>query len=195
MACREHTTLRRVNRQPRQRGFTLLEVTIVSGLMAFLAVLLSAAWTSVGRSSSDLIVRGRIAQEIDLAMAALSRDLGGSLSDPASRLGAKKQGQWVGWTAVADDANPPNTKLLLCFDGGTDPNGQPDWALPDNMVVYQLESNALTRWDQNANTTFTVARYVDGFVVAPEDADAVRIVLTFKYRKLTRTCTLIVRSP
>ena len=76
-----------------RKGFTLLEVTIVSGLMVFLAVLLSSAWTGVGRSTTDLIARSQLLQEMNLAVAAISRDLGGSLPNPESRLGGKQQGK------------------------------------------------------------------------------------------------------
>ncbi len=68
----------------RHKGFTLAEVTIVSGLMVFLAVLLSAAWSGIGNTTVDLVARGQLAQEIDIATASLSRDFGGSLPTPVA---------------------------------------------------------------------------------------------------------------
>jgi prepilin-type N-terminal cleavage/methylation domain-containing protein len=182
-----------------RRGFTLMELTIVSGLMAFLVLLISSAWTSIGRSSTDLITRGQLVQEMNFAAATLTRDLGGNLPDSDSRVGTKKQGQWVGWL------QPGNSQLWLCYDGGTDPNGVADWASPDTVVRYYLSNDpdvklttkVLIREDQKAGTTYTVAKYLDpsGFQVFADTADTIRIVLTFQYRKLTRTCTVTARTP
>ena len=56
----------------------MIEVTIVSGLMAFLALLLSNAWVGgIGKATVDLIARAQLAQEMDIATMALGRDLGG----------------------------------------------------------------------------------------------------------------------
>ncbi len=52
----------------------------------------------------------------------------------------------------------------------------------------------LVRWDQNAGTTFTVARHVSGFAVQ-DLGGRVQIQLTFTYRGLTRTYTLVARDP
>jgi type II secretory pathway pseudopilin PulG len=173
----------------RRNGFTLLEATVVSGLMAFLAVLVSSAWVGVGRPAADLIARAQLAQEIDMAVASLSRDLGGSLGNPTARLGGKSVGKWIGWM------QPASAQLWLCYDGGTDPDGLPNWGSPDSTIVYQLDSDALVRWDRDSGETFTVARNVDSMEITAEGADAVRIVLSFRYRQLTRTCTLIARMP
>jgi type II secretory pathway component PulJ len=110
-------------------GFSLLEVTLVSGLMALLAVVLSSAWVGVGRPAADVIARSRLFQEMDMAVAALSRDTSGGLANPEGRLGGKTQGCWVGWM------QPANGQLWLCFDGGTDPNGEADWGPPDTVIV------------------------------------------------------------
>ncbi len=173
----------------RHKGFTLLEVTITSGLMALLAMMISAAWTSVGRSSTDLIVRGRLFQEMDLAVSALSRDLGGSLADPAARLGNKNQGRWIGWM------QPATGQLWLCYDGGSDPDGVADWGFNDMVVVYRVESGWLVRTDRATRTSFTVAGHVKELEILSLGADTVGIQLTLEYRQLTRTCTLIVRVP
>ena len=84
-----------MSRSRPHKGFTLLEVTIVSGLMTFLALLLFAAWSGIGKSTLALITRCQLAQEMDFAVAALSRDLCGAMAlkdaetDPA-RLGGKQ---------------------------------------------------------------------------------------------------------
>ena len=111
------------------RGMTLLEVTTVSGLMAFLGIMLSTTWIGVGRPTVDVIVRGELFQEMDAAVAALSRDLGGALGGPVGRLGGKTTDRWVGWMKPADG------QLWLCFDGDEEPYGEPDWGPPDTVIV------------------------------------------------------------
>jgi type II secretory pathway component PulJ len=169
-------------------GFTLLEATIVSGLMAVLAVLLAAVWAGFGQPARDIVERARVSQEAQLAIAALARDLGGSLANAAARLGTQEQGAWVGWL------HPGGTQLWLCFDGGNNPNGEADWSSPDTVITYLLEEDRLVRWDQTANTTFTVARYLDRLEVRSAGSN-LQIVLTFVYRNLSRTYTLEASSP
>lgn len=172
-------------------GFTLLEATVVSGLMAVLAVILSSAWAGFGRPTTDVIARARVVRELNLAVDCLARDLGGSLADNEGRVGAKKQGQFVGWKLSGN-----GQQLSLCFDGFTEPNGQADWIepTPDTVVVDRLEGGKLVRWDQNANTTFTVARDLESMELSLQ-GDNLQIRLTFKYRGITRTCTLVARTP
>jgi prepilin-type N-terminal cleavage/methylation domain-containing protein len=172
----------------RHRGFTLLEVTLVSGLMAVLAVLLGAAWSAVGRPAADVIARSRLFQEMDMAVAALSRDLGGSLANPDGRLGTKQQGSWNGWM------NPDNDQLWLCFAGVNNTDGDAHWGPPDNVIIYQISSGTLVRADQNAGTAFTVAKYLDTMDVS-SNGPFVQIRLIFTYRDVSRTCTLLARHP
>jgi prepilin-type N-terminal cleavage/methylation domain-containing protein len=172
----------------RSRGFTLVEVTVVSGLMAVLALLLSAVWAGFGRPATETIARCRVAQEMNLAVDSLARDLAGSLAGNAGRVGRKRDSQFVGWML------PGNSQLWLCFDGGTAPNGIADWAPPDSVIVYMVEGNALVRWDQTANTSFTVARQIDSMQLGMQ-GDELQIQLTFSYRNVTRTCTLLARTP
>lgn len=179
---------RRERRPDIRRGFTLVEALVVSGLMALLAYLLGQTWSGLGRPTADLAARGRVAHEARLASAALSRDLGGSLDSTAGRTGQKALGKFVG------RMQPNSSELWLCFDGGSSPNGVADWAAPDTVIVYQAQGGRLVRWDQSANTTFTVARYVDTLAVQ-DLGDRVRISLTFTYRGATRTYTLIARDP
>jgi type II secretory pathway component PulJ len=166
---------RRTTNPKLRRGFTLAEALVVSGLMALLAYLLGQTWSGLGRPTADLAAQGRVAHEARLAVVALSRDLGGSLDSDAARAGPKMLGKFAG------RMQPNGTELWLCFDGGSAPNGVPDWAPPDTVIVYQLQAGRLVRWDQSTNTTFTVARCVDSLAVQ-DLGDRVRISLTFSYR-------------
>lgn len=173
-------------RRPRSSGFTLIEATIVSALMGFLAVLISATWSGMLGPSIDVASRCRVAQEASLAMASLSQDLSGYWSD--NRTGSKSRYKFVGRTQIDDE------QLKLCFDG--DPtNGAADWAVPDVVITYYLDSNALIRWDENSGNQFTVARNMDEFEVIDLGDGQLRIRMTFSYRGTSRTYTLIARDP
>ena len=180
-------TTKRIVHRCRRSGFTLLEATIVSALMAFPAVMISATWSGFVRPTADITQRCRVAQEANLAVASLTRDLCGSLAE--DRTGSKTKFKVVG------RMQPANSQLRLCFDGGSSPNGLADWASPDIIITYEVQSNKLIRWNETSGTTFTVARDVDKFEAQDLGSGKVQIKLTFKYRKITQTYTLIARDP
>lgn len=170
-----------------RRAFTLIETLIVSGLMGFLAVLISATWSAFIRPTTDIANRCRIAQEASLALASLSRDLGGSLADNLT--GTTSQYQIVGRT------QPGNSQLRLCYDGGSTPNRTADWSEPDILIRYYVDSGQLIRWNENAGTTFTVARDIDSLYVQDLGGGQVEIQLAFRYRGISQTYYLIARDP
>ena len=171
----------------RRSGFTLLEATIVSALMAFLAVLVSAAWSGFGRPAADIAEHCHVAQEANLAVASLTSDFAGSLSE--DRTGSKTKFKVVG------RMQPANSQVRLCFDGGSSPNGLADWGSPDIIITYEVQSNKLIRWNETSGATFTVARDVDQLEATDLGGGKVEIKLTFKYRKITQMYTLIARDP
>jgi prepilin-type N-terminal cleavage/methylation domain-containing protein len=172
-----------------RRGFTLVEIMVVSGLLVVLAVLVSNAWAGLGRPLVNVATQCRLANEANAAAACLARDLCGSLADTQGRLGAKTAYQFVG------RMQPGNAQLWLCFDSGTNPNGKADWGPPDTVIVYQLAGNTLVRWNQTAGTNFTVAQNVSSFNVQDLGGGQVQIMLTFQYRNLTQTYTWIALDP
>jgi len=178
-------SLKGTARRCRHNGFTLTEFMIVSGLMSFLVLLISGAWAGPGRSSADAITRCRVAQEANLAIEALTRDLGGCLGGQTA--GQKQSGRLVGRRVVAGPI------LQLCFD--REPlNGLADWAPPDTVIVYQVQQGLLIRSNQQAATQFVVADNVDQMQLT-EQADGITIELTFSYRGLTRTFTIVAKDP
>lgn len=195
-----------------RRGFTLVEITLVSGLTVFLAVLLSSMWRNINGFTADAVGRGQLVQEMDMAIASLSRDLSGSLPVLASSSfdnGRPDGGRWVGWD------HPSNTELLLCYDGGACPNGVPDWAgTTDTVIHYYLVPDADTNVTtkvlvrENESTTphtkFNVARNINSMTVDSDNGFA-RIALQFRYQQRSgpayfgpeylRTVTLEARAP
>jgi len=161
---------------------------VVNVLMVFLAMLVSTAWSAFGRPTADVVARCRVTHEANLAVASLAHDLGGSLANHDGRIGDKSRLQFVG------RMQPANSQLWLCFDGGPNPNGLADWGTPDTVISYEVQSNKLVRWDQNAGTAVTIARDVDR-LESTDRGHEVELKLTFKYRQITRTYTLMALDP
>jgi len=168
-------------------GFTIVEVTVASALMAFLALLLSTAWIDLGWPAAALIRRGQCEQEIAMAVASLARDLGGcypEYKDGDGHLGTKWQGRFTGWT-VADNV------LTLTYESG-------------DTVRYFLQDNCLVR-QKLSTAQFIAAKNVESFQVVDEPAtSSVTIHLTFKfqlhqpsaqYQYIERKCTLKAKKP
>ena len=178
-------SLKGTARGRRFSGFTLTEVMLVGGMMSFLALLISGAWRGLGRSSVDTVVRCRVAQEANLAVDSLARDLGGSLADQIS--GEKQIGRAVGRLVVDGSA------LWLCFDG--DPaDGLAGWGPPDTVITYEVQGSQLIRSNQQTGIALPVADKV-GQMQLTEQIDELRIDLTLQYRDLTRTYTIITKAP
>jgi prepilin-type N-terminal cleavage/methylation domain-containing protein len=190
-----------------RRGFTLLELMLVAGLMAFLAVLLSETWAGIGKSTIDLIARSQLSQEIDVAVASLGRDLGGSLALPDSVPDSRSEllGPKAKWRLIDWRMNSVTACLELDFDGNPDDDAK--WKSVDRVVAYRWdqESRSLIRTDglldaSVPDTTFVVARNVDDFSFNMPDDRTLCIALTFgcyyrwddqRTRPLVkRTCTL-----
>ena len=168
-----------------RQGFTLTEIMLVGGLMSLLVLLISGAWKGLGRSSVDAVVRCRVAQEANLAVESLARDLGGGLAGQIA--GDKPLGRAVGRLVVA------GSQLWLCFDGQP-VDGVADWGPPDTVIVYEVQGGQLIRCDQQAGTALVVADKVSQMQLT-EQIGGVRIELTLQYRDLTRTYTVVAKDP
>jgi hypothetical protein len=166
-----------------RRAFTMLEMSLVTALMSFLVVLISGIWTGIGRAITDVAADARIAQEANLALESFSRDFAGSLPGQAS--GSKGQGRIVGKIIFG------TSFLFLCFDGDAD--GVADWAFPDVVVLYHVEAGRLMRWSWQPMSEFAVADCVDGMQIS-ELGDGVRVDLTFRYREVTETYTIVAKN-
>jgi prepilin-type N-terminal cleavage/methylation domain-containing protein len=170
------------------RGFSLVEVCVASSLMAILATLLASTWSGFGRPLVDSAIRARLAEEANFALASLAQDLSGSLSNGEGRIGRKMNYAFVG------RMQPAGSQLWLCFDGGPHPNGTADWNAPDVVISYEVDGNSLIRFDQNAGTSFVVAKNVDSLVVTDLGGQC-EIMLTFSYRSYSQTYFLVAQDP
>ncbi len=188
----------------RQYGFTLLEVTLACGLTALLGLLLSTAWINLYRPTVDMVAWGQIFQEMDIAVASLTRDLGGCLPDDNSS-SDKVHGQLLACKS-SNDSN--GNHLLLCFDGGSSPDGLADWgASTDDVIIdYYVDPatnkliRKLSRSNHALDTSFTVAKNISIMTVTSSGSDCLQVDLTFAVyvkvseKALTRKCTLIVKK-
>lgn len=169
----------------RRPGFTLIELLITSGLMGFLAILVSSAWFAFGRSIADSTQRCRVVQEASLAFETLARDLGGQ--HPETTTGGRELGREVGRLVVS------SSRWMLCFDGEP-ADDTANWTAPDTVISYELVDGQLVRRDENTGAMFVVATNVEQLVVEDE-TDGIRIELTLRYRDLTRTFTMLAEDP
>jgi prepilin-type N-terminal cleavage/methylation domain-containing protein len=205
----------------RRQGFTLIEVMVVSGLMAMLVMLISAVWGLFWPLAQEVIVRGQLIQEVEIAVAAMSRDLGGNQTNSSPEY-TVQTGQFLAWKADAS-----NTQLWLYFDSPTNPDYTiaDDWESPgDHMVVIYYLDTENPEYDMDNNpvyplirktihngaiTKVIVARNLQSLAVTRTASNIMTIDLAFRSRYkfqsksgaaktrsfLTRTCTLKAKSP
>ncbi len=174
-----------LSRRTRPRGFTLLEVTIVSGLTSFFALLIASSWYSFGRSLADAHARCIVAQEATLALETLRRDLAGYPLEQSA--GTKDEHRIVGWLITG------GSQLRICADGNPI-NQMADWATPDTVYRYDVQGDQLIRTNQNTNATYVVASHVSQLQLT-DLGNGIRVELAFSYRDITRTYTIITRDP
>lgn len=169
----------------RRRGFTVVEMTFVAGLMSLLLLVISTAWSAMGKPSVDAIRQCHVAQEANIALQSLSRDFGGSIAEHS--IGKLELGSYVG-SAIVD-----GSELQLCFDGAP-VNGTADWAAPDTVIVYEVQDNQLIRSNSSRGTTITIADDIQEMNLSKQ-GDQLTIELTFSFRDVRRTYTLIGTNP
>jgi type II secretory pathway component PulJ len=184
----------------RRSGFSLVEVSVACVLTAFLAVMLSTTWLLLMPSTADLITWGQLFQEMDISMATLGRDLGGSLPDNA-HVGQKKTDRLLGTRQSPTDANV----LELWFDGGQNTDVPPATWSPlsaDTVIQYYRDATSAAFIRKNTKTTkqFIAAKCLTDMTITAPDAGHLQIRLTFSSlvkatgKTLSRTCTLIAKK-
>ena len=169
----------------RRKGFSVIEMSVATGLLALLSLIISESWHGLGKATVDLIVRAQIAQEMDFVAAALSRDLGGFATDSTT------------------PTTPINTITIATPPGTTDSNSI-CWQLDNgDTITYQLASSDQDAWKHNnlvriyyskfnkVTTRFNVARNVDTFQ-ATWNPDGPVLTLTLT---ITFSCNYLPPDP
>jgi len=155
----------------RGKGFTLLELLIVSVLMVGVMALTAEMWRYFSVGLVDLNARSKALEELRLAVETISTDMGSA----------------VGATTVGDD------RIVFCKDGG-EYNGHADWAPPDKLVEYYLADGQLVRYDCSDGSQVTAAR-VTGFEVENVTETLLRIAIRFDSADVSREITLMWSKP
>lgn len=163
----------------------MLEVSLVAGLTSFLVLMVSSTWTAFGRSMSDAIIRSKVAQGANLALATLQRDLGGYL--PEQEAGGLEVGKFAGRLIVSDE------QLLLFFDGAPT-NDTVDWVAPDRIIRYHVVSDELMRTDDGTGASTLLAHHVSQIQVTDVGGGA-EIALTLTFRDIERQYLITSRDP
>ncbi|MBN1787228.1 MAG: type II secretion system protein [Sedimentisphaerales bacterium] len=156
-----------------KRGFTLLELMVVSLLMFIVVMLTNQFWTWFTPSVTDIIARAHTLREARMAMRSLADDFGAAVG--AAPLGGNR--------------------LILCKDGGDFPNGLADWSAPDVLVDYYIVDSSLYRNNVSAGTGFAVADGVTGFTVEQISPTLIRITLDLAVRDFSRQLTFMWSQP
>ena len=155
------------------KGFTFVELLLVSILMTGVTVLIAQTWRYLAVDILDLRARARLSQELRIAAESISQDMGAV----------------VAATPVGGDS------VLLCQDSGPTPNGLADWADPDIVVQYYLSGGKLIRANQSAGTEIVIAGDVSSFTVENLAGSLVRMILEVQRRGVTRQVTFLWSSP
>ena len=157
-------------RDPERRrhgGYTLLELMVVNVLMGLLIVLIAGAWRSFGPLCVEVIARGRIAGEANIAALALHNDLNPPSSKTLNAI--RPNGDGSSFTLTYSD----NGTVTYQFIPPTDLLAKPtDPAYADGR---------LTRQDVNGSP-ITIAKHVDAMAVLNDQANPVKLTISFFYR-------------
>lgn len=141
-----------------QAGHTLVELVVVTTLMALLTVLIAQAWRPLGHSTANLREEAIGLTELRLGLAYLRQDLGA-----AKRLNETDRD-------VLLVEREPHTLARYGL-------GEPR---TDLGVRYELQEDTLIREDRYTGEKFAVARGLSGFRVQPQGNGGARIVLSAK---------------
>ena len=159
--------------QRTKKGFTILELLVVSVLMLMVVMITNQFWAWFSPCVMDIIARGHTLREARMAMRSLADDFGAA----------------VGAAPIGSD------RLVLCKDGGDFPNGLADWAAPDALVDYFIMDNSLYRSDISAGVEFVVADSVSNFTIEQISPTLLRITLDLACRDFSRQLVFMWSQP
>lgn len=141
------------------RAFTLLEMLVASMLTILLALIVARAWGHLSTGLGDCAARARCAEELRLALHSLSRDLGSAVGATPLEAG----------------------RLLVCIDGGDQPDGLAQWDQPDQVVEYVVRKGQLIRRPLQGSQELVAADAVEELAVRSL-ANGGTVVLTLRVR-------------
>ena len=172
----------------RRGGFTLVELMVVNILMALLVVLIAGAWRAFGPLCIEVIARGRIVNEANIAAAALHRE---SDNRPNGLTFAK-----------VETVDESSLQFDFSADGSIPTDGnwpyvvryslQPPPATPDSAERLLVRSDG--------TTSVTIARHLESAVARNVQVDdptgtksQAEFTLSFAYRGSRSQYTFLVQ--
>ena len=169
-----------------RRAFTLVEVMVATAMTAFLFMMMSGMWQTVGGSMNESLIDARISQEAHFVLEVMRRDFGGFL--PGKEEEEEDENKLVG--RLATGAN----QLMLCFDSD-EAEGLPDWGKPDTVIVYEVQKEQLRRIEQTKKVeSFIVASHISAFTPT-QLAAGVQVDFTITYQGVSKSYTLVSQDP
>jgi hypothetical protein len=141
-----------------QAGHTLVELVVVTTLMALLTALIAQAWKPIGHSTANLRREAVGLTELRLGLAYLREDLGA-----ATRLTETDR------DVLHIEREPHTLSRYGLGEPGTDLG-----------VNYSFVEGTLIREDRYTGESFAVARELSGFKVEAQANGGARIVLSAK---------------
>ena len=154
-------------------GFTLVELLVVSVLMASVTLITAQMSQYFSEDMTSLAARARAVRELRFAVHGICDDLGAT----------------VGAIVVAED------RIRLCKDDGDDPNGQADWVPPDVMVEYYLSDGQLVRYEPASGSQIVIADSVSQFAVRNITDTVFEIIVAVARSDIERRVTLMWSKP
>jgi prepilin-type N-terminal cleavage/methylation domain-containing protein len=142
------------------KGFTLLELLVVSVLSVGLVMMTAQMWRYFSAQAADLTGRTTAAQELRLALESLSNDMGSEV--------------WAVPTAGGG--------LQVCRVAA---DGQ-DY----EVIEYSLRSGRLVRTNSAVSGAVTIADGISDFTVAEISATVLQVRLSVTVHSITRQATL-----
>src|SRR5205809_2092036 len=121
MMNRDHRRHPRRRRRAARSGFTLLELLVVAMLGVLVITFISNAWRWYLHAVKEMQVSAHLNRELKLAADAIAQDFGPSFA-----------------------ARTPDGATLQ-FDFDDDSNAAAQWAAPDTVVEYVVQSGKLVR--------------------------------------------------
>lgn len=166
---RSHPAKRSAQRKANESGHTLVELVVVTTIMALLTVLITQAWRPIAHHTANLRAEATGLTELRVGLAFLRQDLG-----------AARRVSVVNRTGLHIEREVDVLSLVGL--------GRPT---KDQGVDYALDGEVLMREDHYTGERFAVARGISGFDVESQAHGGARMLLQTKAGKQIKSIEVL----